>query len=68
MSSTVVAARNRFLSALEPVNELVAKNATVPGVLPYENWTGKRVLFIYAHIDDMEGAAGGLTSLLQGKA
>ena len=39
-----------------------------PSILPYESWYGKRVTFIYAHIDDMEGAAGGLASLLAGKS
>ncbi len=40
----------------------------LPTTLPVDTWTGKRVLFIYAHIDDMEGSSAGLVSLLQGKA
>ena len=32
--------------------------------LPYRNWKDQRVLFMYAHIDDMEMSSGGLVSLL----
>lgn len=37
-------------------------------VLPIEKWVGQRLLFIYAHIDDMEASSGGLVALLKGKA
>ena len=36
--------------------------------LPLETFTGKRILFIYAHIDDMEGSSGGMVSMISGKA
>ena len=36
--------------------------------LPLEKWKGKRILFTYAHIDDMEASSGGTVSLLQGIA
>lgn len=36
--------------------------ASVP--LPVENWAGQKVMFIYAHIDDMECSSGGLISKL----
>ena len=30
--------------------------------LPYREWTGKKVLYVYAHIDDMEASSGGLNA------
>ncbi len=33
--------------------------------LPIENWRGKTVMFIIAHPDDAEGAAGGTISLMK---
>jgi len=39
-------------------------SAGLPQELPYKSWAGKRVMFIYAHPDDMEVSAGGLVSLL----
>jgi hypothetical protein len=32
--------------------------------LPIEKWAGKTVIFIYAHIDDMEAGSGGLVKRL----
>lgn len=39
-----------------------------PEPLPYQSWAGKRVLFVYAHIDDMEASAGGLVSLISSQS
>mmetsp|Transcript_18298 Transcript_18298/g.30515 ORF Transcript_18298/g.30515 Transcript_18298/m.30515 type:complete len:291 (-) Transcript_18298:925-1797(-) len=36
--------------------------------LPIDQWTGKRLMFMYAHIDDMECSSGGTLALLSGKA
>lgn len=58
---TNVVANGKFQSLVS-----VDKNGSKP--LPYENWTGKRVMFITAHIDDMEGTSAGLVALLDGKA
>ncbi len=44
------------------------KTQNKPKEVPYKQWADKRVLFIYAHIDDMEGSSGGLISLLNGKS
>ena len=41
------------------------RNGSSP--LPLESWTGKRLLFICAHVDDMEGSSAGLVSMLKGK-
>ena len=40
----------------------VASQPSIP--LPVETWAGKTVMFIYAHIDDMEAASGGLVTRL----
>lgn len=43
---------------------VVSADADMSMPLPIESWAGKKILFIYAHIDDMEAAAGGLVSRL----
>lgn len=35
--------------------------------LPLHEWKGKKLLFMYAHIDDMEASSGGLLALLRGE-
>lgn len=34
-------------------------------VLPFQDWAGKRLLFMHAHTDDMECASGGLIAQLK---
>ena len=34
-------------------------------ILPISSWTSYKVMFMYAHIDDMEAASGGLVKILQ---
>lgn len=36
--------------------------------LPFQEWSGKRVMFIHAHTDDMECMSGGLIAQLKGIA
>jgi LmbE family N-acetylglucosaminyl deacetylase len=52
-----------FVGLVGSLCQLVAAGAqSVP--LPLETWVGKRVMFIYAHIDDMEASSGGLVKRL----
>jgi LmbE family N-acetylglucosaminyl deacetylase len=41
-------------------------NASLP--LPYHQWKGQKIMFIYPHVDDMEGTSGGLAAALNGIA
>jgi LmbE family N-acetylglucosaminyl deacetylase len=66
LAVVVSAANNRFSSGGPQATPAKAKNG--PSPLPIENWAGKRVMFITAHVDDMEGTSGGLVSLLKGIA
>jgi LmbE family N-acetylglucosaminyl deacetylase len=50
------------------VVEQRVENQGVPRQLPLNEWKGKNVMFIYAHIDDMEASSGGTVALLQGIA
>ena len=43
-------------------NKIVSAGS--PLLLPYEQWKGNKVLFVFAHIDDMELTSGGLVYLL----
>ena len=36
--------------------------------LPYDAWQGDKIMFVYAHIDDMEASSGGLVTLLADKS
>ena len=40
----------------------VEQNVSAP--LPIDSWKGQKIMFVYAHIDDMEAASGGLVYLL----
>lgn len=44
----------------------VIEPTTMSKQLPLHEWKDKKVLFMYAHIDDMEASSGGTVSLLQG--
>ena len=45
-----------------------ASSSATSSPLNYQKWSGQRVMFIYAHIDDMEASSGGLVALLKGIA
>jgi LmbE family N-acetylglucosaminyl deacetylase len=61
---TAVLLGSMFMRAVAAsMPRLSASNGTTQ-TLPINSWTNYRVLFMYAHIDDMEAASGGLAKLL----
>jgi LmbE family N-acetylglucosaminyl deacetylase len=49
-------------------NQPIILSQSEPKQLPLHEWKDKTVLFMYAHIDDMEASSGGTVALLQGVA